>query len=64
MKMSDLEIYTGLGCCKQNKCDDCPYKKYITYGCKGLLIKDAEHSIGRLMRELEDARFQSKNGWG
>jgi hypothetical protein len=58
--MSDLEVYKGLGCCKRNKCDECPYKKYSTYGCKDVLLKDAEHSIGRLMRELKDAKAMAE----
>lgn len=56
--MHELEVYKALGCCKNNKCDECPYKKYTTYGCRGLLIKDAEHSIGVLMRELKDAKAE------
>lgn len=54
--MSDLEVHKALECCKRNKCGACPYQKYSIYGCKYVLIKDAEHSIGRLMRELEDAK--------
>ena len=54
--MSDFEVYKGLGCCKHSKCEECPYKKYSIYGCRGVLIKDAEHSIGRLMHELNGAK--------
>ena len=54
--MSELEVYEGLVCCKRNECRKCPYKKYTTHGCRGLLIKDAEHNIGKLMRELKDAK--------
>lgn len=61
--MSDLEVYTALECCNRNKCNSCPYKKYTTYGCKDLLLKGAEHSMGRLMRELEDAKAMAEQ-WG
>lgn len=54
--MSDREVYKALGCCKRNTCDACPYKKYTIYGCKGLLIEDAEKSLGRLIAELKDAK--------
>jgi hypothetical protein len=53
--MADIEIYKALECCKRKKCDECPYRKYNTYGCKDLMISDTLHNFGRLMREAEDA---------
>ena len=52
--MSDIEIYKALECCINNKCGECPYKKYSIYGCKGLLLKDTKHNFGRLMREVKE----------
>lgn len=54
--MSDTEILKALDCCKHKKCAECPYKKYSTYGCKSVMISDAYHSFGRLIREAEEVR--------
>jgi hypothetical protein len=55
--MSDPEIYKALECCKNQKCDECPYKKYSIYGCKSLMIKDTCHNFGRLMREVKEKQL-------
>ena len=52
--MSDIEIYKALECCTNNKCDECPYKKYSIYGCKDLMLKDTKHNFGKLMREVKE----------
>ena len=56
--MSDIEIYNALNCCINNKCGECPYKKYSIYGCKGLMLKDTKHNFGRLMREVKEMEIK------
>ena len=60
--MFDAEIYKALECCTkkdywgENKCGECPFKKYSIYGCKGVMLKDTLHNFGRLMREVNEMR--------
>ena len=58
--MSDIEIYNALSCCLVKLCSECPYKKYTTYGCKTLLLKDTTHNFGRLLREANEMRKRLK----
>lgn len=60
--MTDIEIYKALECCKVKLCGECPYKKYTTYGCKTLLLKDTTHNFGRLMMEAKEAKLWQNNG--
>ena len=53
---ADIEIYKALECCVSGKCGDCYYKKYSTYGCKEVMLKDTMHNFGRLMREVKEAK--------
>ena len=54
---ADIEIYNALECCIKGKCSGCYYKRYSVYGCKEVMLKDALHNFGRLMREVKETEY-------
>ena len=56
--MTTNEVIKGLECCKKGDCDGCPYKKYRTYGCDGVLREDALKHLQQQKCEVEKLQVE------